>query len=59
MREQDDNRHARLLAALKVGELDLAEGRSSPYSSALLDEIEREARKHASADRKPDSDVVP
>lgn len=57
MREQDE-RHGRLLAALEVGERDIAEGRTVPYTPDLLKRIEREARTHAANNRPPNPDVI-
>ena len=58
MREQDDQ-HGRLLAALELGERDIAEGRTVPYTPDLLNQIEREARTHAAHNRPPDPNVIP
>ena len=57
MRERDDQ-HDRLLAALEAGERDIAEGRTVPYTPALLKQIEREARTHAANNRSPNPDVT-
>ena len=46
MREQDDQ-HGRLLAALEIGERDIAAGRTVPYTPDLLKQIEQEARTRA------------
>jgi antitoxin ParD1/3/4 len=57
MREQDDH-HGRLLAALEVGERDVAAGRTVPYTSDLLKRIEEEARAHAAKNRQANPDVI-
>ena len=59
LRESDDNRQARLLAALDVGEQAIREGRTAPYTPSLLAKIEREARQHAADGRKPNPDACP
>ncbi|HZV33703.1 MAG TPA: type II toxin-antitoxin system ParD family antitoxin [Verrucomicrobiae bacterium] len=58
MREQDDQ-HARLLAALEIGERDITAGRTVPYTPDLLKQIEREARKHTANKRQAHPDVIP
>jgi antitoxin ParD1/3/4 len=58
MREQDDD-HSRLLAALEIGERDIAAGRTLPYTPDLLKEVEREARTHAANNRPANPDVIP
>lgn len=57
LREQDDNKHARLMAALEVGQQAIREGRTALYTPELLDQIEQEARQHAAEGRKPNPDV--
>jgi antitoxin ParD1/3/4 len=57
LREQDDSKHARLMAALEVGERAIQEGRTAPYTPGLLDRIEQDARQHAAEGRKPNPDV--
>lgn len=58
MREQDDQ-HGRLLAALELGERDIAAGRTFRYTPDLLKEIEQEARTHAAQGRPTTPDVLP
>jgi antitoxin ParD1/3/4 len=58
MREQDDH-HGRLLAALEIGERDIAAGRTVPYTPDLLTQIEQEARTHAAHNRPTNADVIP
>jgi antitoxin ParD1/3/4 len=58
MREQD-NHHSRLLAALELGERDIASGRTIPLTPNLLDQIEQEARTHAANNRRVNPDVIP
>ena len=50
MREQDDH-HGRLLAALEIGEGDIAAGRTVSCTPELLKQIEQEARAHAANNR--------
>ncbi len=59
LREIDDHKYDRLMAALEAGEQAIREGRSEPYTPALLDDIEQEARQHAAEGRKPNPDVCP
>ncbi len=59
LREQDDNKHARLMAALEEGERDVREGRTHPYTPELLAEIEQSAIQHAAEGKKPNPDVCP
>ena len=59
LREQDDSRSARLMAALEIGERAISEGRTVPYTPELLDRIEQDARQHAAEGRKPNSDALP
>jgi len=58
LRELDD-KHARLLTALEIGERAVAAGRTAAYTPELLGQIEQEARAHAAQGSKPDPDVVP
>lgn len=58
-REQDEAKRERLLEALRLGQADIATGRTTPYTPALLDQIEQEARQHAAEGRKPSPDVIP
>ncbi len=58
-REQDEAKRERLLEVLRLGQADIAAGRTTPYTPALLDQIEQEARQHAAEGRKPDLDVIP
>jgi len=58
MREQDDQ-HGRLLAAVEIGERDIAAGRTVSYTPALLKEVEQEARTHATKKRRVNPDVIP
>jgi antitoxin ParD1/3/4 len=57
MREQD-NDHGRLLAALEIGERDIAAGRTIPFTRDLLKQIEQEARTHAANNRRVNPDVI-
>jgi len=58
MREQDEKRDE-LLAALKLGEEDIATGRSRVYNDALFAEVVHNAKKKAAAGRKPKPEVTP
>ncbi len=44
LREEDDKQHARLMAALEVGEQAIREGRTRRYTPELLAEIDAEGR---------------
>jgi antitoxin ParD1/3/4 len=59
MREADEAKRQRLLRALEIGEADIAAGRTTPYTSELLAQIEADARRHAAEARKPNPDVTP
>ena len=59
LREIDDGKYARLMAALDVGEQAVRDGQTEAYTPQLLDEIEREARQHAAEGRKPNPEVCP
>jgi hypothetical protein len=54
-----DDCNGELLAALKIGERDIAAGRTVPYRPELLKQIEQEARTHAANNRPVNPDVVP
>ena len=58
-REQNEAKRERLLEALRVGDADIAAGKATPYTSELLAQIEKDARKHAAEGRKPNADVIP
>ena len=58
MREQDDH-HGRLLAALEIGERDIAAGRTLPYTPDLLKQIVPEARTSAANHSPANLDVLP
>jgi antitoxin ParD1/3/4 len=57
MREQD-SQHGRLLAALEIGERDIAAGRTVHYTPELLKQIEKEARTQAANKRQANPDVI-
>lgn len=57
LRELEDAKYERLMLALEVGERDIREGHTEPYTPELLDKIEKDARKHAAEGRKPNPDV--
>jgi len=58
MREQDGH-HGRLLAALEIGERDIAAGRTVSYTPELLQQVEQEARIHAANNHPANPDVIP
>ena len=58
LRELDD-RHARLVTALELGERDVSAGRTTAYTPELLSQIVQEARAHVAEGGKPNPDVVP
>ena len=57
LREQDDAKYLRLMAALEVGEQALREGRTKPYTPELLKQIEQDARRRAAEGGIPNPDV--
>lgn len=59
LREQEDARNDRLMAALAAGEKDIREGRTVPYTPELRKQIMEDAIKHAEAGKEPDPDVCP
>lgn len=59
LREQDDAKYARLMAALEEGMQDVRGGRTVTYTPELLEQIEKEAIQHAAEGRKPNPDVCP
>jgi len=58
MREQDSH-HGRLLAALEIGERDIAAGRTVPFTPELVQQVEQEARTHAANNQPANPDVIP
>lgn len=58
MRESDEQR-AELMAAIQVGEQQVAEGRIKPYNAELRDKIKQNARARAVRGEKPSADVLP
>jgi antitoxin ParD1/3/4 len=59
LREHDDGKYVRLMAALEAGEQAAREGRTKPYTPELLDRIEQNARRSAAESRIPNPDVCP
>lgn len=55
--EESENKRLRLLAALKLGENDIAAGRVTPYTQELFEQIKIDARIHAKegGELKPDA----
>ena len=58
-REQKETRRIRLVEALRLGEEDVAAGRTIPYTRELMEQIRKEAKQYAAEGRKPDPDVIP
>ncbi len=58
-REEQEAKQERLLAALQRGDADIAAGRVTPYTPALLAKIKKDAVRQAKAGRKPKADVIP
>ena len=60
MRERGDNdKRARLRAALAEGERDLAAGRMVPYTPQFLDDCAKRARENLTRGKKLNPDVLP
>ena len=57
VRDHDDQ-HARLLAALEIGEREIAAGRTATYTPELLKQIEEEARAQAANNRPPGAGYI-
>lgn len=58
MRESEEQR-AELIAAIQIGEQQVAEGRVKPYNSELREKIKQNARARAARGEKPSRDVLP
>ena len=56
---ENEERHAELVAALQLGEADIAQGRTRAYSSELVKGIRERALSRAVAGEKPKSDHAP
>jgi antitoxin ParD1/3/4 len=56
---ESEERHAELLAALQLGEADIAHGRTRPYSRELVQNARERALNRAAAGETPRSDVTP
>ncbi len=59
LREQDDEKYDRIMAAIEVGERDVREGRVELYTPELMDRIVQDAIEHVAAGRPLDPDVCP
>lgn len=59
LREQEDSKYNRLMAALQQGRDAAKKGDVLAYTPELLDEIEQEAIQHAAEGNEPDADVCP
>ena len=58
MREEEE-RQVRFKAAVKIGDDQITNGQTVPYSSKLLEQITEEAIQQAARGEEPDSDVTP
>lgn len=58
MRESEEQR-LELMAAVMLGERDIAQGKVKPYTPALMNEIKQQARAKAARGEKPKPDVLP
>jgi antitoxin ParD1/3/4 len=56
---ENEERHVELLAAIRLGEADIAQGRTRPYTKDLVREIRNRALKRGAAGDQPKSDVTP
>ncbi|SOE91917.1 antitoxin ParD1/3/4 [Burkholderia sp. D7] len=56
---ENEERHAELLAALQLGEADIAQGRTRAYSSELVEGIRERALSRAASGEKLKSDAAP
>lgn len=57
--QENENKRLSLLAALKLGEDDIAAGRVTPYTQELFEQIKRDAIIHAEEGRELKPDVIP
>jgi putative addiction module CopG family antidote len=58
MRERDEQ-YNELVAAVMLGERDIAQGNVKPYTPALMEQIKQKARAKAARGEKPNPDVIP
>lgn len=58
LREADEQRQA-LLAAVQIGDEQIARGEYTAYTPALFEEIKRNARDKVKRGHKPNPDVLP
>jgi antitoxin ParD1/3/4 len=56
---ESEERHLELLAALELGEADIAKGRTRTYSRDLVQAVRERAINRAASGEKPKSDVAP
>jgi antitoxin ParD1/3/4 len=56
---ENEERHAELVAALQLGEADIAQGRTRIYSKELVEGVRKRALDRAASGEKPNSDVTP
>jgi antitoxin ParD1/3/4 len=59
LEERDQDRLARLKAAIAVAEAQVARGEGIPYTSTLFEEIRHEVEERLSREEQPDPDVCP
>ncbi|RKT10355.1 antitoxin ParD1/3/4 [Paraburkholderia sp. RAU2J] len=56
---ESEERHIELLAAIQLGEDDIAQGRTGTYSKEMVRAIRDRVLKRAASGEKPKSDVTP
>ncbi|PVX85617.1 type II toxin-antitoxin system ParD family antitoxin [Paraburkholderia unamae] len=56
---ESEERHVELLAALQLGEDDIAQGRTKTYSKGLMQAVRERAAGRAASGEKPKSDATP
>ncbi len=59
LREQEDGKTAKLMAALEVGRQAVRDGRIEVYTPEFMDKIVSDARQYVAEGRIPDPDVCP
>ena len=59
LREQDEDKYGRLMAALEAGEQAVREGRTKPYTPDFVKESTARARKMVADGEAPNPDVLP
>ena len=56
---ESEERHVQLMAALRLGEDDVAAGRTRTYSKGLMQSVRERAISRAASGEKPKSDATP